>query len=64
MTSAQLSLLGSLEPDRIVTGGLLASAPPGPARLLSALVKRGLKREYLGAAAALCLALDEGAAKR
>jgi hypothetical protein len=32
--------------------------PPGPARLLAALVRRGLRRDCLTFAAALCLELD------
>jgi hypothetical protein len=41
--------------------GIAREIPPGPARLLEALVLRGLPEEHLHAAAALCLMLDEGA---
>jgi hypothetical protein len=41
--------------------GIAKEVPPGPARLLEALVRRGLAREHLHTAAALVLALDEGA---
>jgi CDGSH-type Zn-finger protein len=40
--------------------GLVEKVPPGPARLLEALVLRGLRKEHLKVAAALCIALDEG----
>jgi hypothetical protein len=39
--------------------GLRHDIPPGPARLLGELVKRGVADEDLRAAVALCLALDE-----
>jgi hypothetical protein len=41
--------------------GIAQEIAPGPARLLAALVRRGLAEEHLYAAAALVLVLDEGA---
>ena len=41
--------------------GLRRDCPPGAERLLAALVKRGLPHEHLHAAAALVLALEQGA---
>jgi hypothetical protein len=39
--------------------GVSREIPPGAERLLAALVRRGLDRAYLFAAAALCVELDE-----
>ena len=44
----------------VATAGLSKGAAPGAERLLRALVKRGLREDSLGAAAALALALDDG----
>lgn len=52
-------------PDRremktVAALGLRRDCPPGPARLLRELVKRGLTEDALHSAAALALVLDEG----
>ena len=60
MTSVQLSL-ESLEPERILTAeeaGLEARITHGPAKLLAALVRRGLQPEHLHEAASLILMWD------
>ena len=50
---AQLRVLTKQE------AGLTKEMPPGPERLLSEMVKRGLERDHLVAAAALVFAFDE-----
>jgi hypothetical protein len=57
----QLSLFAEPTEVRLtkVQAGLRSGQPPGPQRLLSELVKRGLRREHLPAAARLCLLLAE-----
>ena len=59
--NGQLTLHESLEPDRVrgAAGvGLAHGIADGPAKLLAALVKRGLRREALHEAARLVLAWD------
>jgi hypothetical protein len=45
--------------SREEAGIVREAIPPGPAKLLQALVRRGLREEHLFAAAQLAMALDE-----
>jgi hypothetical protein len=59
--SAQLAFdLGENGPKTMAEAGLRKGSP-GPARLLAALVRRGLAEEHLPAAATIALILDEDA---
>jgi hypothetical protein len=63
VTNGQLTLL-DIPSERVLTAkeaGLAATIPEGPAKFLTAIVKRGLHRQYLHTAASLVLALDETA---
>lgn len=58
--TAQLELFGHA-PTSNAEAGIRKAIPAGPGRLVAALVKGGLHEADLPAAAALVLALDEGA---
>jgi hypothetical protein len=65
VSDGQLDLFGEVNGDPPATrmnreqAGLRFDVPAGAERLLAALVKRGLARQDLRSAAALCLAMDE-----